>query len=262
MWWAIVGEVCAGVTEPRAPLRAVSQGAWHIMTTMTLSSDAGFLTPLPALDAAPTRTELIVQSLKEAIFSGRLKPGEVLVERKIAEQLGVSKTPVREALIVLQRSGLVVVGHRSIAVRSLSFTDIRHVYEERVLLEPWAIIDAARVDPDFSAAKRALDEARRHAAAGDAAVRALANRQFHRGMYANSENTIIVKSLDSLQDLTALAVVGVLWEHWPQWEAEGAEHEAILEAARRGDPERAAELMRRHITTSIDRAAAGERAGS
>jgi len=204
---------------------------------------------------------MIVESLKGAIFSGRLKPGEVLVERKIAEQLGVSKTPVREALIVLQRSGLVAVGQRSIAVRSLSFTDIRHVYEERVLLEPWAIVDAARVDPDFAAARRALDEARRHAAAGDNAARALANRRFHRGMYASSENTFIVKALDSLQDLTALAVVGVLWEHWPRWEAEGAEHEAIFEAAHGGDPERAAELMRRHITASIDRAAESERAG-
>jgi DNA-binding GntR family transcriptional regulator len=204
---------------------------------------------------------MIVESLKGAIFSGRLKPGEVLVERKIAEQLGVSKTPVREALIVLQRSGLVAVGQRSIAVRSLSFTDIRHVSEERVLLEPWAIVDAARVDPDFAAARRALDEARRHAAAGDNAARALANRRFHRGMYASSENTFIVKALDSLQDLTALAVVGVLWEHWPRWEAEGAEHEAIFEAAHGGDPERAAELMRRHITASIDRAAESERAG-
>lgn len=231
------------------------------MTTMTLLSDSAFPSPLPPVDAAPTRTEMIVESLKGAIFSGRLKPGEVLVERKIAEQLGVSKTPVREALIVLQRSGLVAVGQRSIAVRSLSFTDIRHVYEERVLLEPWAIVDAARVDPDFAAARRALDEARRHAAAGDNAARALANRRFHRGMYASSENTFIVKALDSLQDLTALAVVGVLWEHWPRWEAEGAEHEAIFEAAHGGDPERAAELMRRHITASIDRAAESERAG-
>ncbi|MFC7402384.1 GntR family transcriptional regulator [Citricoccus sp. GCM10030269] len=229
---------------------------------MTLSSDAGFLAPLPPPDTVPTRTEMIVESLKEAIFSGRLKPGEVLVERKIAEQLGVSKTPVREALIVLQRSGLLSVGQRSIAVRTLSFTEIRHVYEERVLLEPWAIIDAARVNPDFSAARAALDEARQHAAAGDTVARALANRRFHRGMYANSENTIIVKSLDSLQDLTALAVVGVLWEHWPQWGIEGTEHEAILEAAQSGDPERAAELMRRHITTSIERAAASERSGS
>ncbi|NUL47112.1 GntR family transcriptional regulator [Cellulosimicrobium funkei] len=228
---------------------------------MPLSSDAASLTPLPPLNAAPTRTELIVESLKEAIFSGRLKPGEVLVERRIAEQLGVSKTPVREALIVLQRSGLVAVGQRSITVRNLSFTDIRHVYEQRVLLEPWAIIDAARADTEFSAASLALEEARRHAAAGDNAARALANRRFHRGMYAGSENTIIVTSLDGLQDLTALAVVGVLWEHWPQWEAEGAEHEAILEAARGGNPERSAELMRRHITTSIERAASNERAG-
>ena len=231
------------------------------METMTLLSDSAFPSPLPPLDVAPTRTEMIVESLKNAIFSGRLKPGEVLVERKIAEQLGVSKTPVREALIVLQRSGLAAVGQRSIAVRRLSFMDIRHVYEERVLLEPWAIIDAARMDPEFAEARQALDEARGHAAAGNNAASALANRRFHRGMYAKSENTFIVNALDSLQDLTALAVVDVLWEYWPRWEAEGLEHEAIYEAARGGEPERAAELMKRHITASIDRAIESERLG-
>lgn len=223
-----------------------------------MMSDSAFPSPLPSMEVAPTRSDMIVESLKNAIFSGHLKPDEVLVERKIATQLGVSKTPVREALIVLERSGLVTVGHRSIAVRRLSFTDIRHIYEERVLLEPWAIVDAARVDGEFGAAQRALEEAGRHAVARDAAARALANRRFHRGMYGASENTFVVNALDGLQDLTALAVVGVLWEHWPSWPTEASEHEAILDAARGGDAERAAELMRKHITASIDRTAASE----
>lgn len=227
---------------------------------MTLPSDAGSATPLPLLGAAaPTRTGLIVEALKSAIISGQLRPGQVLVERKIAEQLGVSKTPVREALIILERSGLLALENRSIAVRSLSFTDIRHVYEERVLLEPWAIIDAARFDKDFSAAGAALADAKHHQAAGDNAARALANRRFHRGMYASSENSFVVRALDSLQDLTALAVAGVLWERWPQWEIEATEHEAIYEAARAGRADSAADLMRQHISASIDRVTRIER---
>lgn len=224
-----------------------------MLTTMTLMPDSAFPSPLPPLSVAPTRSDMIVESLKTAIFSGRLRPGEILVERKIAEQLGVSKTPVREALIVLERSGLVAVKNRSIAVRSLSFTDIRHVYEERVLLEPWAILDAARFDKAFVSAGQALDEARRYAIAGDNAARALANRRFHRGMYANSENNFVVNALDSLQDLTALAVVGVLWERWPRWDVEAAEHEAIYRAASSGDTQGAAKLMEEHISASIER---------
>ncbi len=232
-----------------------------MLAAMTVMTDAAFPSPLPDLGAAPTRTGMIVESLKTAIFSGQLKPGQILVERRIAEQLGVSKTPVREALIVLKRSGLLDMKNRSIAVRRLSFTDIRHVYEERVLLEPWAILDAARVDMQFDLASKALAEAREHAAAGDQAARALANRRFHRGMYASSENNFIVQALDRLQDLTALAVVGVLWERWPIGDTEAAEHEAIYEAASSGDADLASALMRDHIAASINRVTQEEHRG-
>jgi DNA-binding GntR family transcriptional regulator len=220
---------------------------------MTESFDATFRSPLPSQLDVPTRTDVVVDSLRSAIVSGRLKPGEVLVERKIAERLGVSKTPVREALIVLERSGLLDVQARRIAVRKLSFTDIRHVYEERVLLEPWAILDAARSDPAFTVAGQALEEARDFADANDNASAALANRRFHRGMYAGSENEFVVDSLDRLQDLTALAVAGVLWENWPKRDIEAAEHQAIFDAARDGDAVTAAQLMKEHIASSIDR---------
>jgi len=223
------------------------------LTTMSSSSDTSALAPLPLPDDAPTRADQVIDALRSAIVSGRLQPGQILVERKIAAQLGVSKTPVREALIVLERSGLLAVESRRIAVRSLSLTDIRHIYEERVLLEPWAIVDAARVDSSFTDAGAALADARRHAESDDSAAGALANRRFHRAMYASSENRFIVNALDSLQDLTALAVAGVLWERWPRREIEAAEHDAIYAAARGGDAAGAARLMRDHISASIMR---------
>ncbi|MEL0626361.1 GntR family transcriptional regulator [Salinibacterium amurskyense] len=220
---------------------------------MTQSLDATFPSPLPPQADTPTRTDQIIDALRSAIVSGALEPGQVLVERKIAEQLGVSKTPVREALIVLERSGLLDVQARRISVRRLGFTDIRHIYEERVLLEPWAIMDAARSGREFTVAGQALADARVFAAANDNAATALANRRFHRGMYANSENEFIVNSLDRLQDLTALAVAGVLWENWPRREIEASEHEAIYAAASTGDATTAARLMEEHIGASIER---------
>lgn len=228
---------------------------------MSAPSNPEFPSPLPELDDAPTRTDLIVESIQMAIFSGQLKPRQILVERKIADQFGVSKTPVREALIVLERSGLVAMKNRRIAVRSLSFTDIRQIYEVRVVLEPWAILDAARVDMQLEAAGQALAEARAHGAVGDHTARALANRRFHRGMYASSENKFIVEALDRVQDLTALAVKGVLWELWPIGDTEAAEHEAIYKTALSGDADRASELMREHIAASISRVTEKERCG-
>lgn len=230
-----------------------------MLSIMATSKDVSFPSPLPPKVAAPTRSDMIVEWLKSAIFARVLEPGEVLVERRIAERLGVSKTPVREALIVLERMGLVVMQNRSFEVRTLTLTDIRHIYEERILLEPWAIVDAARMDGKFAAAGQALAEARVHAAAGDAAELALANRRFHRGMYSSSENSFVVRALDSLQDLTALAVTGVLWGRWPRSDEEALQHEAIYEAAQSGDAEAAAELMREHIYASIDRLTRSEK---
>jgi DNA-binding GntR family transcriptional regulator len=216
---------------------------------------------LAPLGIATSRSDLVVESIKAAILTGELKPNELLVERRIAEQLGISKTPVREALIVLMRSGLLAPAQKpGVCVRSLSIRDVRHIYEERVLLEPWAIENARGSERDFSDAREALEDIRRHARNGDVAARALANRRFHRGMYAACENRFIVEALDGLQDLTALAAAGVLWEKWHTWNEEFAEHEAIYLAASAGEMAQAAELMRRHIGASIERLAAQENA--
>jgi DNA-binding GntR family transcriptional regulator len=220
--------------------------------SMTTTADAAS-SRFPPLGPAVTRSDRTVEVLRSAIVSGRLKPGQLLVERKLAEELGVSKTPVREALIALGRSGLVELGGRSFSVRELTPQDVRHVYEERVLLEPWAIANAARGGSDYADAERALADARGGAAIGDHAARALANRRFHRAMYSGCENSFIVAALDGLQDLTALAVAGVLWESWPTSGREAVEHQEILDSARAGDGEKAGDLMRQHISASIVR---------
>lgn len=221
------------------------------MRTSSAEPSADELAPL---GNSTSRSDLVVASIKAAILSGGLKPNEVLVERRIAEQLGTSKTPVREALIVLLRSGLLSAAPKpGLCVRSLSIREVRHIYEERILLEPWAIENAQASGGDFSAAGHALEDIRKYAEDGDIAARALANRRFHRGMYQLCENKFIVEALDGLQDLTALAAAGFLWDKWPTWKDEFAEHEAIYRAACSGETARAAELMNRHIGASIKR---------
>ena len=81
----------------------------------------------------------------------------------------------------------------------------------------------------------------------------MANRRFHRALYAQNENGLVVATLDGLQDLTALATIGVLWENWPTWRTECDEHQEILRAALDADAERAELLMRAHIERSIAR---------
>lgn len=208
-----------------------------------------------------TRTDLVADSLRSAILSGRLRPGETLVERRLAERLGVSKTPVREALIGLAATGLVVISpNRGVTVRVLGPADLRKAYEVRLLLEPWAVGRATRrAGPEAARSARvALDGAKGLLSGADPAALSLANRRFHRELYAGCDNEIVIAQLDNVRDLAALGAVSVLWERWPTWRDEHEEHEAILAAAEAGDAGLAERLTRRHIRRSVSHLNAAE----
>ena len=208
------------------------------------------LSPLPEVQS---RTEVVAKVVREAILSQQMRPGDTLVERRIAEDLGVSKTPVREALITLQQSGLVTVGsNRRLAVASLTLDDVVFIYEKRVLLEAWALRQAELDEATVKQARQALDDAREARQEGRQTEEILANRRFHRTLYATCGNPYIIRSLDELQDLTALAVATVLWEQssgGPKVEHE--QHGEILDAAAAGDLEQAATLLTDHIRLSV-----------
>ena len=207
----------------------------------------GSLAPLPA---AMTRSDTVADSIRRAILSGRLRPGEVLVERRLAEMLGVSKTPVREALISLTSSGLVTIArNRGVTVRRLEKEDLERVRQMRLLLEPWTTSCAAeRSGEHVPEARVALEEARERLAKDDHVGLSLANRRFHRSLYRACGNDLIIGALDGLQDLTALGAVSLLWAATPSWAEEFDQHQQILEAVEGGLSDDARELMLRHIT--------------
>jgi DNA-binding GntR family transcriptional regulator len=210
---------------------------------------------LPPLGRSTTRSDLVAASIKSAILSGRLQPDEVLVERRLAEQLGVSKTPVREALIALTSSGLLTpTRNRGIAVRRLRAEDVQRIYEMRMLVEPWAAAQVAGGGRfDVAEARRALEDAAQRLAADDHGGLSMANRRFHRCLYSTCPNELVVRTLDDLQDLTALGTVSLLWEQWPTWRDEAQEHHEILAAVEAGDADGTERLVRGHIQRSITR---------
>ncbi|MEV7968503.1 GntR family transcriptional regulator [Sphaerisporangium sp. NPDC088356] len=201
-----------------------------------------------------TRTDLVADSIRAAILSGRIKPGETLVERRLAEQLGVSKTPVREALIGLAATGLVVISpNRGVSVRVLGAADLRKAQELRLLLEPWAVAGSTRSARAQTVrdAREALEEAGELLSGDDPTSLSLANRRFHRALYSGCDNELVTAQLDNLQDLTAVGTVTVLWRHWPTWREEFAEHQDILAAVESGDAPLAERLTRAHIKRSV-----------
>jgi DNA-binding GntR family transcriptional regulator len=199
---------------------------------------------------APTsRTDFVLESIKDGILGGQLRPGQALVEAELAASLGVSKTPVREALKILAGSGLVVMSnYKGASVRVVDADMARSVYDVRTLMEPEALRRAVESGADFADARAALDEP----TGGEPAVMSLANRRFHRALYASCGNPLMVDILDGLRDQAALITVAG-WGICPLWDAEAAEHRAILAAAESGSADRAAALLRRHIQTFADR---------
>lgn len=198
-----------------------------------------------------SRTQHVLETIKHAILAGQLPPGKALVETELAALLGVSKTPVREALKTLAGTGLVEMSqYKGATVRTVDAAMASAVHDVRLLLEPEAVRRAVRAGGRLAAASAALE---RSDAATDQATRSLANRDFHRALYAGCGNPLLVRMLDEVRDQAAL-VAAVTWQAVPSWQREAAEHREILAAALRGDAPTAADLLRAHITAFTHRA--------
>jgi DNA-binding GntR family transcriptional regulator len=209
------------------------------VTVVTLGAASG---------AVPSRTEAVHAAIKHAILTGELRPGQALVETDLAGLLGVSKTPVREALKTLAGAGLVTMSpYKGAVVRVIGDTEARHLYDLRMLLEPEGLVRS--VKRDWAGAAAAL---RRADGATDPAERSLANRDFHRELYAGCDNHRLVQILDDLRDQTAL-VSTAAWRRGDSWQQEAAEHLAILDAASVGNISAAADLLRAHIAGFMNR---------
>jgi DNA-binding GntR family transcriptional regulator len=209
--------------------------------------------------ALPSRTSHVVDSLKAAIISGRLAPGQALVESELAAQFGFSKTPVREALKSLEGTGLVVIRpYTGAKVRVFTEADAIAIYDMRLLLEPEAVRRSLASGALLDAAADALERAR---SATDGTGRSIANRDFHRALYARCGNPLLLQTLDGLRDQIALISAGS-WARSASWELEAAEHRHILDVARSGDPDGAADLVAAHIGNFTRRHIAGNEPGN
>jgi DNA-binding GntR family transcriptional regulator len=193
--------------------------------------------------------------IRSAILRGDLMPGERLVERDLGSLLGVSKTPIREALRALASSGLVTAEvNRGASVRRADREFATSVYEVRLLLEVPAVKMAVpHHTPDtIRRLHELLDKSQLLAAGDDPAELSDTNREFHRQLYAPCRNERLRAILDGLQDEIALiSVVG--WRTRSTWKQEFEEHRAVLARVESGDAAGAARLLRRHIERFSDR---------
>src|SRR2546422_7812129 len=143
--------------------------------------------------------ERVLASLRQEIIAGSLRPGDRLVERELAERLGVSRVPVREAIRALVAEGFVhFETPRRAVVRRLTRHDVQELFELREALEVYAAgLAAARATPqDLAQVQELLDLAATATEAGDAEVITDVNSRLHDRIVAMAGNSLLTEALE------------------------------------------------------------------
>lgn len=208
-----------------------------------------------AVDLTRTATiaDAVYETLRNAIVFGQLPPGRRLLERELALELAVSRTPIREALRRLSEEGLVVgVPNRGAVVRTVTLQEAEDVYAVREPLEVLAAELAAR---RYTAAQAAelegcLLRAERAASEGDWQTVIQENNSFHDLIARASGNPVLTRMLGLLRNQVNLVRMA-LWARKPGRPQETLrQHREILEGLRSGDPDAAASAVRAHLQSS------------
>lgn len=184
--------------------------------------------------------------LLEDIRLGRILPGARLRETDLAARLGISRTPVREAIRLLEADGIVEhIPRQGASLRRLGYAEVMELYEMRTVLEGTAARLAARAASDLELSELAEINATM-AAATDAASIARLNAQFHTGILNAAKNRYLRRAMDSMR--RTLMILGPTTLMDPaRATGAAAEHAALLEALQARDGPRAEAAMRAHI---------------
>lgn len=202
--------------------------------------------------------EEIYDALHRHIIAGKYGPGDWLRQDDIASQMGVSMTPVREALDLLVSTGLAErVPYRGVRVREMSTKDIVEAYGLRLILEAIIAKEAAMniTSEHVSGLKKILDEMNRHVKLNEMPLERQLSREFHTAIAEASGNDLLVK---------LYAVVANAFPDWLLYEAlfrnpellAGSvsqthdEHTAILDALAKGDADKAVQASIEHVMDS------------
>ncbi|MZD07686.1 FCD domain-containing protein [Streptomyces sp. SID5785] len=197
--------------------------------------------------------EQIREHIVEGIVSGRWKPGERIVERRIATELEVSQTPVREALRELESLRLIESApNKGVRVRNLSAADLEESYPVRAGLEAIAAeLAAARLAEDCSALEPHVAALYRADREADGTGQVRHTVAFHRELVRAAGNAVLLHTWEGLgiEVFTALSIrwLGTVQQSYAE------EHEELVAAFRRRDPA-IAELVKTHVLGCAPRA--------
>ncbi|SMB98682.1 transcriptional regulator, GntR family [Thermanaeromonas toyohensis ToBE] len=209
------------------------------------------LKPIDLDTYQPVRRE-VYRVLREAILTGKLQPGQRMVERNLARQLGVSRTPVREAIRKLELEGLVEhVPRRGVVVARISKREAWEIYSIRAVLEGLAArLAAEKITPKqlekLEELVRGMEEARMRR---DLKELERLHMEYNELIYQAAESPRLHQMISSLVDyIVGFTKVGYAVPG--RTHAATREHRELLEALKAGDADRAERLARQHIENS------------
>ncbi|MEU7553445.1 GntR family transcriptional regulator [Streptomyces sp. NPDC044571] len=213
---------------------------------------------MPAATMTASAADRVYQHVKQGVLDRRYEGGTLLTEGELGDAVGVSRTPVREALLRLETEGLLkLYPKKGALVLPVSAQEISDVLETRLLVEEFTVRRAVPAPPCLLERLAALlEEQRRHAADGDLAAMAAADRDFHAEIVRSAGNQILCRLYDQLRDRQLRMGVALLHARPGGTPADGAggrvqrtldEHAEILDALRAGDAEAAAAAVRGHL---------------
>jgi DNA-binding GntR family transcriptional regulator len=221
----------------------------------------------PALAPAPTGllAEEVVDRLREPIFRGLLAPGDRLPEEQLAETLGVSRGPIRDALSQLEREGLVVRRrNRGAVVARLRRQDLDEVYSLRQALESVACTWAARNadEQDHAELQAIIDGYAELSPTLTLQDAAEADLRFHDVVYRAAGNRRLLRTWHELRPQVYLFLLARPYVSTPEFrEFMARRHALILDAIRAKDEARAAQEAAVHVETSYQRVIAAYEEG-
>jgi len=200
-------------------------------------------------------TEQVSQILTEAILDGTLGPGESLIETDLQKQLGVSRSPLREAFRDLEKKGLVtIVPRRGTIVKEITRTDLEENFPVRANLEGLAARQAyPRMTPDqLSEMAAALEGMKQVGEAGDSEGYRKNHLKFHEVFIKASGNTLLIDILKTLRMHRLWYLVSFRYHH-RNFELALAEHQKILDlfSSPETDPKVLERVVRSHIEEAL-----------
>jgi DNA-binding GntR family transcriptional regulator len=205
---------------------------------------------------APSASRRVYEHVKRRLVDGSLEDGVLLSEGAVADEVGVSRTPVREAFLLLEGEGLLALyPKRGALVLPVGVREGQEMYAARALVEGDAlrtVLSRPRDAALVTDLRAIITEQRAHLAAGalaadDLVAAAEADRRLHRAWVAAADNRVLLRFFDGLRDRQDRMTVATMRRGGGRPAELVDEHDAIVDAIDAGDADRAVSLLEAHL---------------